>query len=114
MELIYINKILRKKNFNFDCCIKCLNGVKKVVELQNGKVAIKGGRGIQIFTKDKENGNNIEEGKNLLFTTIDDYIQINENELVYISVQESEITFWDLTTREIITKIGEINNYGRF
>lgn len=103
-----------KKQFIFNCCIKCLNGVEKVVELQNGQLAINGGRGIQIFVKDKEKGNYIEEGKNIMITTIEDYIQINENELASISGQESEITFWDLTTREIITQIGEIKNYGRF
>ena len=66
-----------KKQFIFNCCIKCLNGVEKVVELQNGQLAINGGRGIQIFVKDKEKGNYIEEGKNLMITTIEDYIQIN-------------------------------------
>ena len=55
--------------------------MEKVVELQNGQLAINGGRGIQIFVKDKEKGNYIEEGKNIMITTIEDYIQINENEL---------------------------------
>lgn len=51
--------------------------MEKVVELQNGQLAINGGRGIQIFVKDKEKGNYIEEGKNIMITTIEDYIQIN-------------------------------------
>ena len=44
----------------------------------------------------------MEDGKkNLSITTIDDFIEINENEIASISAQESVITFWDLTTREI-------------
>ena len=100
-----------KKEFIFDCSLKCINSAEKVVELPNEKLALLASK-IHIFSK--ENGIYIEDGKCLSITTIDDFILINENEIASISGQESEITFWDLTTRNIILQIGEIKNYGRF
>ena len=100
-----------KKEFIFDCSLKCINNAEKVVELPNEKLALLADN-IHIFSK--ENEKYIEDGKCLSITTIDDFILINENEIASISGQESEITFWDLTTRKIILQIGEIKNYGRF
>ena len=42
---------------------------------------------------------------------MDDCIQINDNETATVSGQESEISFWDLTTRELNAQIGEIKNF---
>ena len=99
-----------EKTFNFDYSLKCINSGKKVVELSNERLA---------FLKDditiylKENGKYVEDGnKNLSITTIDDFIEINENEIASISAQESVITFWDLTTREINAQIDDIENFG--
>ena len=104
----------KKKKFKFHCSLKCINNSGKLIELQNGQLALNSNDSvIQIFNKDKENGNYIEEGKELDIITINDFIQINENELASISHQESEITFWNLITREINMQIGKIKNFGR-
>ena len=66
----------------------------------------------KITINSKEYGKYEENGKCLEITTINDFIPKNDNEIASISAQESEITFWDLTTREINTQIGEIKNYG--
>ena len=99
-----------EKKFIFSCCLKCKNNAKKVIELQNDKLALLAD-GIHIFSK--ENENYIEDGESFYITTMDDLIQTNENEIATISGQESEITFWDLTTRKEILQIGEIKNYGK-
>ena len=84
---------------------------EKVIELPNERLAFLADN-ISIYSK--ENGKYIEDGKCLSITTIDDFILINENEIASISGQESVITFWDLTTREITAQIGDIENFGRF
>lgn len=81
------------------------------MELTNERLAfISNDINISIYSKD--NGKYEKEGKSLVMATIDDFVQINDNEIASISGQESEITFWDLTTREKNAQIGEIKNYG--
>ena len=82
---------------------------KKVIELPNEGLAFLSGF-ISIYTKEK--GIYVKIGKDLNITTIDDLILINENEIASISGQETTITFWDLTTREINAQIGDIENFG--
>ena len=91
--------------------MECINNANKVIELPNDGLAFQADN-ITIYTK--ENGKYVKHGKELYITTIDDFILINENEIASISGQESEITFWDLTTREINAQIGDIKNFGRF
>ena len=100
-----------KKKFVFNYSLKCINMAEKVIELPNERLAFLADN-ISIYSK--ENGKYVEDGKCLSITTIDDFIPINENEIASISGQESVITFWDLTTREINAQIGDIENFGRF
>lgn len=101
----------KNKKFILDYALECINNANKVIELPNDGLAFQADN-IAIFTK--ENGKYVKHGKELCITTIDDFILINENEIASISGQESEITFWDLTTREINAQIGDIKNFGRF
>ena len=99
----------KKKNFIFDYTLKCTSMAEKVIELSNERLALLWDN-ISIYKK--ENGIYVKNGNDLYITTMDDLIEINENEIASISGQESEITFWDLTTREIIAQIGDIENFG--
>ena len=100
----------KAKQFILYYSLECsYNGVK-VIELSNERLAFLGDY-ISIYFK--ENGKYVEKGDDLIITTIDDFIPINDDEIASISGQESEITFWSLTTRKIISQIGQIKNYGR-
>lgn len=101
-----------KKNNKFilDYTLKCINNCKKVMEITNDRLAYLADF-LDIYSKVE--GKYVKTGKTMAITTIDDFIQINDNEISTISGQENEITFWDLTTRQIIAQIGKINNYGR-
>ena len=96
--------------FILDYTLKCINNAEKVVELSNERLALLADN-ISIYSK--ENGKYVKNGKDIHITTIDDFIQINDNELSTISGQESTITFWDIDKREIIAQIGDIENFGR-
>ena len=97
------------KKFVLDYSLECRNNGVKVMELSNERLAFLADN-ISIYFK--ENGKYVKNGDNLIITTIDDFIPINDDEIATISSQESEITFWSLTTREIISQIGNIKNYG--
>ena len=100
-----------QNKFILDYTLKCINNAGKVMELTNERLAfLSNDTNISIYSK--ENGKYEKEGKSLVITTIDDFVPINDNEIASISGQESEITFWDLTTREKNAQIGEIKNYG--
>ena len=99
----------KENKFIFNYTLECLNMAKKVIELPNEGLAFLSGF-ISIYTKEK--GIYVKIGKDLNITTIDDLILINENEIASISGQETTITFWDLTTREINAQIGDIENFG--
>ena len=99
------------KTFIFNYFLKCINMNEKVIELPNEKLAFLSDN-ISIYSK--KDGKYLEDGKQLSITTIDDFILINDNEIASISGQESVITFWDLTKREINSQIGDIENFGYF
>lgn len=99
----------KEKKFIFNYTLECLNMAEKVIELPNEGLAFLSDF-ISIYTKEK--GIYVKIGKDLHITTIDDLILINENEIASISGQETTITFWDLTTREINAQIGDIENFG--
>lgn len=98
------------KQFALDYSLKCINNAEKVIELSNDRLALLADN-ISIYFK--ENGKYIKNGEDLIITTIDDFIPINDHQIASISGQESEITFWSLTTRKIISQIGEIKTFGR-
>ena len=98
------------KQFTLDYSLKCINNAEKVIELSNDRLALLADN-ISIYFK--ENGKYIKNGEDLIITTIDDFIPINDHQIASISGQESEITFWSLTTRKIISQIGEIKTFGR-
>ena len=102
--------MLQKIYFILDYGLKCINSGKKVVELSNDRLAFLADD-IAIYVK--EEGKYVQNGKNLSITTIDDFISLNDNEIVSISGQESTLTFWDLTTRNITAQIGDIESFGR-
>ena len=81
------------------------------MELTNERLAFLS-NDFKIDIYSKENGKYVKDGESFSITTIDDFIPINDNEISSISSQESEITFWDLTTREKTAQIGDIKNYG--
>ena len=64
------------------------------MELSNERLAFLS-NDFKITIYSKEYGKYEENGKCLAITTIDDFIQKNDNEIASISAQESEITFWD-------------------
>ena len=99
-----------ENKFILDYGLKCINSGKKVVELFNDRLAFLADD-IAIYVK--EEGKYVQNGKNLSITTIDDFISLNDNEIVSISGQESTLTFWDLTTRNITAQIGDIESFGR-
>ena len=99
-----------ENKFILDYGLKCINSGKKVVELSNDRLAFLADD-IAIYVK--EEGKYVQNGKNLSITTIDDFISLNDNEIVSISGQESTLTFWDLTTRNITAQIGDIESFGR-
>ena len=95
--------------FVLDYTLKCINNAEKVIELSNERLALLADN-ISIYSK--ENGKYVKNGEDMHITTIDDFVQINDNELSTISGQESTITFWDIDKREIIAQIGDIENFG--
>ena len=98
------------KQFILDYSLECNNKGVKVIELSNERLAFLADN-ISIYFK--ENGKYVKNGDNLSITTIEDFIPINDDEIATISGQESEITFWSLTTRKIISQIGQVKNYGK-
>ena len=99
-----------KKKFILDYSLLTENIAEKVMELSNDRLALLE-NSYRMIIYSKKNGKHEEEGKSFCITTMDDCIQINDNEMATISGQESEISFWDLTTRELNAQIGEIKNF---
>ena len=99
--------------FILDYTLNCKNTADKVLELSNERLALLSNTYLISIYK-KENGKYVKDGKDkdICITTIDDLIQINDNELCTISGQESTITFWDIDKREIFAQIGEIETFG--
>jgi len=99
-----------KNEFIFDYTLECRNSAKKLLELTNDRLAFLADF-LNIYIK--ENGKYIKNGEEMCVSTIDDSLQINDNELFTISGQESTITFWDIDKREIISQVGDIENFGK-
>ena len=99
--------------FILDYTLNCKNTADKVLELSNERLALLSNTYLISIYK-KENGKYVKDGKDkdMCITTIDDLIQINDNELCTISGQESTITFWDIDKREIFAQIGDIESFG--
>ena len=101
---------VKNKKFNFDFTLKCKNTAEKLLELTNDRLALLADF-INIYIK--EDGKYVKNGEEMCLTTIDDLVQINDNELCSISGQESTVTFWDIDKREVFAQIGDIENFGR-
>ena len=101
---------VKNKKFNFDFTLKCKNTAEKLLELTNDRLALLADF-INIYIK--EDGKYVKNGEEMCLTTIDDLVQINDNELCSISGQESTVTFWDIDKREVFAQVGDIENFGR-
>ena len=101
---------VENKKFNFDFTLKCKNTAEKLLELTNDRLALLADF-INIYIK--EDGKYVKNGEEMCLTTIDDLVQINDNELCSISGQESTVTFWDIDKREVFAQVGDIENFGR-
>jgi len=100
---------VKNKKFNFDFTLKCKNTAEKLLELTNDRLALLADF-INIYIK--EDGKYVKNGEEMCLTTIDDLVQINDNELCSISGQESTVTFWDIDKREVFAQVGDIENFG--
>ena len=100
---------VENKKFNFDFTLKCKNTAEKLLELTNDRLALLADF-INIYIK--EDGKYVKNGEEMCLTTIDDLVQINDNELCSISGQESTVTFWDIDKREVFAQVGDIENFG--